>query len=130
MHLLHLTPRYPPAHGGAETHIAELSRRFVRAGHQVTVMTSDALAYEYFWDRRASRIAPQRLEERIDGVRVLRFPVAHLPGPAKSYDAVRRLLWLQARLLDWPTRLSYLLAKAAPRLPTLWEAIANLETRV
>lgn len=129
MHLLHITPRYPPAHGGAETHIAELSRRFVQAGHQVTVMTSDALAYEYFWDRQAARISPHRREEQIDGVKVLRFPIVHLPGPAKSYDAVRRLLWLQARLINRPTRLSYRLAKSAPRLPTLWRAVANSETR-
>ncbi len=33
--------RYPPAMGGVETHVKEISERFIRRGHEVTVHTTD-----------------------------------------------------------------------------------------
>jgi glycosyltransferase involved in cell wall biosynthesis len=42
MKILQVVPRYPPHTGGVETHVAEISRRFVARGHDVTVFTADA----------------------------------------------------------------------------------------
>lgn len=42
MRILQVTPRYPPRTGGVETHVAEISQRFVARGHDVTVFTADA----------------------------------------------------------------------------------------
>ncbi|MFT5195179.1 MAG: glycogen(starch) synthase, partial [Candidatus Promineifilaceae bacterium] len=92
MKILHITPRYLPAIGGAEQLLAEQSRRFVAGGHEVTVVTSDALDFEYLWDPTKRRISERSAV--IDGVQILRFPVQHLPLAPTSYHAVRRLLWL------------------------------------
>jgi glycosyltransferase involved in cell wall biosynthesis len=91
-----------PARGGAEEHLAQISRRLVRAGHSVTVVTTDALDIDLFWNPAARRI--ESSPDEVDGVRVLRFPVQHLPAAALSYAAIRRLLWLSSRLrvpLGW-----------------------------
>jgi glycosyltransferase involved in cell wall biosynthesis len=45
MRLLHVTQRYPPAIGGAEKYIADLSEELVLRGHQVDVLTSRALDF-------------------------------------------------------------------------------------
>lgn len=42
MKILQVTPRYPPQSGGVETHVKEISERFVDRGHEVTVVTADA----------------------------------------------------------------------------------------
>lgn len=99
MRILHVTQRYLPAIGGAELYLAGISNRLAADGHAVTVLTTDAQDFELFWDPRARRIAER--EAVIDGVRVLRFPVRHLPAPQLSYPALRRLLWLLART-PWP----------------------------
>ncbi|WP_128475808.1 glycosyltransferase family 4 protein [Halorussus pelagicus] len=60
MNILQVAPRYPPHTGGVETHVAEISRRLVSRGHDVTVFAADA---EDGLARRETR----------DGVRVRRF---------------------------------------------------------
>jgi glycosyltransferase involved in cell wall biosynthesis len=77
MNILHLVHRYWPSHGGAEKSFQLLSRSFAAAGHDVTVHTTNALDFRYFWDRAAAHLPPG--EERIDGVRVVRHPVRYLP---------------------------------------------------
>src|SRR5437868_5707268 len=39
MRILHITPGYYPAVGGAEVYTKELSERLVKRGHDVTVLT-------------------------------------------------------------------------------------------
>ncbi|NHN58915.1 MULTISPECIES: glycosyltransferase family 4 protein [Halorussus] len=68
MNILQVAPRYPPHTGGVETHVAEISRRLVARGHDVTVFTADA-----------ADGLPRR--ETRDGVRVRRFP-GFAPGGA------------------------------------------------
>ena len=92
MRLLHLIQRYPPARGGAEQHLHELSKRLVEAGHEVVVATSDALDFERFWDPSRRRLSLP--DGPLDGVAVRRFPVRHLPASWLAYRAIRRLLWL------------------------------------
>ncbi|UPW00322.1 glycosyltransferase family 4 protein [Halorussus gelatinilyticus] len=60
MKILQVAPRYAPHTGGVETHVAEISRRLVALGHDVTVFTADA---EADLPRRETR----------EGVRVRRF---------------------------------------------------------
>jgi glycosyltransferase involved in cell wall biosynthesis len=66
MRLLHVTQRYPPAIGGAENYIADLSEELVRRGHQVDVLTSRALDF-HTW---RNELPPF---ERLNGVNVYRF---------------------------------------------------------
>jgi len=68
MRIAQVCPRYRPYIGGVETHVEELSKRLVRLGHEVTVLSTDP---------SGKLPAP----EVIDGVRVERFP-AFAPGDA------------------------------------------------
>ena len=66
MRLLHVTQRYPPAIGGAEKYIADLSEAFVQRGHNVDVLTSRALDF-HTWKNKLPAF------ERRNGVDVHRF---------------------------------------------------------
>ncbi len=68
MRIAQVCPRYSPDIGGVETHVAEVSKRLVARGHDVTVITTDP-----------SGKLPR--SEMLDGVKVLRFP-AFAPGDA------------------------------------------------
>ncbi|MBI4394055.1 MAG: glycosyltransferase family 4 protein [Euryarchaeota archaeon] len=77
MKILQLAVRFPPAPGGVETHVAELSKRFLERGHEVSVLTTD-LHKEVPFTRRptaAGEVAPS-------GVRVTRFPAMTFGGDA------------------------------------------------
>ncbi|MGQ9849808.1 MAG: glycosyltransferase [Aggregatilineaceae bacterium] len=65
MNLLHVIPYYAPAwaYGGAVRAATELTRALVRAGHRVTVLTTDTLS--------PTERAPV-LRETLDGVEVMR----------------------------------------------------------
>ena len=68
MHILHLTPYYQPAYafGGVVRAAEGMATALVASGHQVTVLTTDALDQT----RRCS----EPTEETIDGIRVFRRP--------------------------------------------------------
>ena len=117
MRILNLIQRYYPAHGGAERHLGEIARRLAAAGHDVTVLTTDARGFELFWQPDLPRISPA--EEVHEGVRILRFPVRHMPGMPASYDAARRLLWLLSRIRPLPVAISHRVARWTPRVPAL-----------
>ena len=88
--------RYFPIVGGAENYGRAMVRRFVDAGHEVDVLTSDAHDLWYFTDRNRKRVdAPD--ESLVDGATVRRFAVRHFP--MQRY--VGRLL---SYAPHWPTR--------------------------
>lgn len=122
MHFLHINQLYNRA-SGASRYFSEIGERLAREGHTVTVLTSDALDLEYFWDRRRRRV-PQREEEH-GGVRVLRFPVWRLPGPPILYPIVRRLMVELGRLGPATAPLLARLATLTPRLPALERHLAT-----
>lgn len=126
MRVLHISQRYSPARGGAEEHLAQISRRLVRAGHSVTVLTTDAFDINLFWDPSARRILAR--EDEIDGVRVIRFPVRHLPAAALSYAGIRRLLWLGSAL-RLPRGLARAAARLTPYVPDLSAWLASTMER-
>jgi glycogen synthase len=116
MNILHISPRYLPAIGGAEKHLHELSRRLARDGDHVQVLTSDALDAEYFWNPSKSHVGVTR--ETVDGVQVRRFPLKHFPVSSLTYRALRRATSV---LSDLATPLPQLnsLSQLAPCLPAL-----------
>ncbi len=118
MKILHIVQRYWPARGGAETYLHEISARLVADGRQVTVATTDALDFELFWDPSRRRIPEP--EGWRDGVRILRFPVRHLPFPQLAYPAWRRLLWILSHLRPVPVGLLQRLSRYTPWVPDLW----------
>lgn len=66
MRVLHVTHQYPPAIGGSEKYIADLSENLVARGHQVDVFTSRSLDY-HTWK---NELYPR---ESLNGVNVYRF---------------------------------------------------------
>jgi glycosyltransferase involved in cell wall biosynthesis len=65
MHILQVTPRFPPAIGGVEEHVYRISRELVRRGHFITVITSNEA------DGRALPLK----RENVEGIRVYRSPL-------------------------------------------------------
>ncbi len=66
MRVLHVTHQYPPAIGGSEKYIADLSEKLVERGHQVDVFTSRSLNYRTWKTELPSR-------EVKKGVEIYRF---------------------------------------------------------
>ena len=70
MRILHISPMYFPALGGAELHLQELSEGLVARGHEVTVLAANVRSS---WDLWASRHGSLPKVEVINGVKVVRF---------------------------------------------------------
>ena len=88
--------RYHPCIGGSENYGRAMVRRFVEAGDSVDVFTSDAHDLWYFTNKARRRVEGPA-ETTLDGARIRRFPVRHLPlqryfGRLLSYAP------------HWPTR--------------------------
>ncbi len=117
MRILHIVQRYWPAEGGAERHMGELSRRLVADGHDVTVLTTDALDIELFWNAGKRRV--DVVHEFHDGVEIIRLPVHHLPVAQLGYPAWRRLLWSGSKSGIMPTATIQRLARYTPYVPDM-----------
>jgi glycosyltransferase involved in cell wall biosynthesis len=121
--ILHVTHRYLPAAGGAEQFVHQIARRQAAAGHEVTVLATDALDFTTFWDPRGRRASPAA--EEIEGVRVIRTPIRHLPFSTLTFPLLRRLQVAAGRLPGGPL-LAAGLGRLAPYLPELPAVLAGL----
>ena len=92
MRILHITPQFYPATGGAELYTKEISERLAQRGHDVTVLTTDS-------DGGSPTTA-----EVINGVTVSRF----MP-PGKLHDLINGLLSMRGAL--WLSGFSMRVAK-------------------
>jgi len=127
MRILHLVQRYHPAVGGAEIHLEKISSFLAAAGHDVTVVTTDSLDFELFWDPKRRRV--EESTSTHNGVRVRRFPVRHLPLSQLAYPGIRRLLWLMSKIQPVPESFMLTLANYTPWVPDLWRWAASQEER-
>ncbi len=114
MRLLQLTPVYQPALSGSALLFQKLSEGLVARGHEVTVVTSNALDYRGFWERDIPvNNLPE--EETVGGVLVKRLPVRRRHSCANYWRLVHytwkyRLpgsdwlrTWYDGPLLDFST---------------------------
>lgn len=125
MRILHIIQRFYPARGGAESHLAEISRHLSSSGHSVTVATTDALDFELLWEP-----GRRRFTERSDvykGVKILRFPVRHVPASRISYPAIRRLLLYMSKSRMFPSSVMMEIARLTPLVPELWRWASESE---
>ncbi len=67
MHIVQVTPRFPPALGGMENYVYFVSRELVTRGHQVSVVTSD--------DTDSNGRENITFSTDQSGIRVLRYPL-------------------------------------------------------
>lgn len=123
MRLLHVNAAYHPFLGGAEVYAQAMSERLVRDSHDVTLVTTDAVEVEYFWNPRKRHVSPGR--EQLNGVQVIRCQVSHLPLSPWSFYILRRLATIIARL---PLNVSPLLRRLAPYMPGVPEIESTLAT--
>jgi glycosyltransferase involved in cell wall biosynthesis len=73
--LVQLVHGYPPAIGGVEVSVRDLCEALVSEyGFEVTVLTTNALTVDNYWDARLPTI-PIREDEVQNGVRIRRFPI-------------------------------------------------------
>lgn len=112
MNLLHVNAAYHPFLGGAEAYTQTISERFAAAGHQVTLVTTNAAEVEFFWNPRKRHVSPG--EEKLNGVRVMRCAVSHLPFSPWSFYLLRRSATMLARL---PIVAPAALRRLAPKMP-------------
>ena len=77
MKIAHFVQGWAEQLGGGPRYFREISLRAARAGHEVRVLTTNAVEGEFFWLPSAAHVEPG--VETIDGVEVHRFPVMHLP---------------------------------------------------
>ncbi|HEX9440605.1 MAG TPA: glycosyltransferase, partial [Roseiflexaceae bacterium] len=96
MNILHIVQLYYPVASGAARYFAEIGERLAREGHRITVLATDAYDLEHFWAPGKRRV--EQPDEVHNGVRIVRFPVRRLPGPALLYPAIRRLMVELSRL--------------------------------
>jgi len=75
--VLQLCTRFPPAPGGVETHVLEISKRMRLAGNDVRVFTSDLYSETPF-------VRMEKWDDEVDGVPVRRFK-AYTPGGEAHY---------------------------------------------
>jgi glycogen(starch) synthase len=122
MRILHTNAGYSPFVGGAETYLQAMSERLTRDGHTVTVATTDATGVQCFWDPRQPRILD--LRTRMNGVRVVRSPVGHLPFSPWSFYILRRLATEVGR---WPLNTRPFLDRVAPYMPAVPTMESTLE---
>lgn len=69
MEIIQVVPRFPPAIGGVEEHVYQISLELVRRGHNVAVVTSS---------EADGKICPMQTEI-MEGIHVYRFPL-FMPG--------------------------------------------------
>ena len=86
MKIAQLATRYPPAPGGVERHVGEISRRLVQRGHAVTAFATE-LYREFPWQPLDPSV-PRR--DQVNGVSIVRLPAWSLPGEL-HYPFVRGL---------------------------------------
>lgn len=115
--------RYAPFRGGSERHAQVIAESLAASGHDVTVVTSNAFDLEYFWDRRRRPVTAPALEN-LNGVRVLRVPVSHVPAGSLVFGGTRRLLGEISRVgapagpMEW-------LSRRQPLMPSLMNVLMD-----
>lgn len=113
---------YPPSIGGAQEHVRRIAEGLVAAGHEVTVLTTDAVRSHRSSD--PGRIQPP--SEVLGGVQVRRYP-AQGAVPALHQAALRLRTWLRRRARSLRRRPlpSPGPASVGPVSPSLLAAIAR-----
>jgi glycogen(starch) synthase len=121
LHILFLTPAYPPFPGGGERYTSALAHELAARGHTITVLTSQALNESDFWKGKNS---PQPLAESDGEVRVVRCPIARMPGSRTGLLAWRKSMVVISTL---PGDQGNILAAMARYIPPISEMKTTID---
>lgn len=122
MHIVLVTPAYPPLLGGGEQYAAALARGLVGRGHAVTVVTSAAQVEADLWDGTSGPLA----DTVENGVRVLRCPVRPFPGGRRGLMLWRKAMVVLSALPDDQSEQLARMARWVPPITGLDETLASL----
>ncbi|MCI0728277.1 MAG: glycosyltransferase family 4 protein [Chloroflexi bacterium] len=124
MHVLFLTPGFPPFPGGGERYARALALILAQHGHQVTVVTSTATVERDFWRPPAVPAAPAA--ENDGPLQIVRCPLRGMPGGRPVLLAWRKAMVLLSALPGDQSRLLLRMARRVPPIVGLEEALARL----
>lgn len=122
LHVVLVSPAYPPLPGGGERYVGALARGLAGSGARVTVVTSAATAEADFWEGTDAQ--SDTLEE---GVRVIRLPVAAAPGGRAALMRRRRMMVLISAMPGDQSGYLSNMARGFPAIQGLDETLTGLE---
>jgi glycosyltransferase involved in cell wall biosynthesis len=123
MHIVHVTHRAWPVAGGSEQYVHEIARRQVAAGHQVTVVATQAQELSALWTATAARV-PAATPDAQDGIRIVRLPLRYLPLGNLTFAVLRRITYLFSHIA---IPLAAPLVQFFPWVPALPETLGVLQ---
>ncbi|MCB8984058.1 MAG: glycosyltransferase family 4 protein [Ardenticatenaceae bacterium] len=123
MHVVFVTPAYPPFPGGGERYVRALAFNLAQRGHQVTAVTSTAQLEKDFWQGRE----PHSWQLEQDGpITVIRCPLAAMPGGRAGLLLWRKLMIVLSALPGDQTAVLQKMARYIPPIQQLDAALAAL----
>ena len=123
MRILFLTPAFPPFAGGGERFAGSLAKNLIALGHQVTVLTSQAQSEAELW---LGSSKSSRIEGNEDGVRIIRCPIAGMPGKWPGLTFWRKAMVLVSGLPGDQSPLLFSMTRYIPPISGLEEQISEL----
>lgn len=122
LHILFLTPAYPPFPGGGERYVRALALELARRGHAVTAVTSAAATEQDFWQGAVQPV----IRETQDGIQLVRCPLRPFPGGRPALMAWRKAMVLLSLLPGPQTAVLPRMARLIPPLQYLPDTLAQL----
>lgn len=123
VHILFLTPGFPPFKGGGERYAGSLARVLAARGHSVTVATSQARSEQAFWQGTEARSITKETQ---GPVTVIRLPIRPIPFGRRGLLAWRKSMVLLSMLPGQRWRLLGHMARFVPPLVGLDQVLAQL----
>lgn len=121
MHIVCLTPSFPPFPGGGERYAGALMKEIGRRGHRVTVVTSTAEQERHFWEGSPQQVVVA--ETAVNNLTILRCPIRPLRGGWRGLLFWRKLMVLLSQL---PGEQTAVLAQLARRIPPIQSLATTL----
>ncbi len=117
MKVLFVADRAFPAASGSQLYLHEMAERLVAAGHRASILTTDAVAVDYMWNRGAKHIEEYHTVH--NEVPITRVPVWHTPLAQLSFPALRHLNAACSSLSFVPPGVLRAIARFTPPVPGL-----------
>lgn len=127
MHILFVTPVYPPVPGGTERIASALATRLAGKGCRVTVVTSSAKVESDLWLGCGHLIEEEKPTENLQ---VIRCPIQPMPGGWRGLAAWRNGMAILSLLPGSQAGILMHMAQRVPGIKGLDEAFDRLKTPV
>lgn len=122
MHILLLTPAYPPFPGGGERYAQAIAQQLLAAGHQVTVVTSAAQREADLWQGVSAKPT-----ERSGQLTIIRCPISPFPGGQTGLLAWRKGMVLLSQVSGGKTAVLFKMARYIPPIQQLAETLQQCQ---